>query len=42
MADEDMRVTERDARRDAAQDRMAAMRDRHRAAGDERPDGSDA
>jgi hypothetical protein len=46
MADEDMPDAERDARRYAAQDRMAAMRDRQEAArdraerrrGDEPPD----
>jgi hypothetical protein len=34
MADEDMPDAERDARRDAAQDRMAAMRDRQASARD--------
>ena len=46
MADDDMPDAERDARRHAAQDRMAAMRDRQAAArdrdehrrGDEPPD----
>jgi hypothetical protein len=41
MADDDMPDAERDARRHAAQDRMAAMRDRQAAARDrERADGS--